>query len=477
MKRKESLNQWFIEWKKEILKHWLMIIISIIIFGFSIVINYISGVYVTYKAECVVVPDLILKYFGPYDFNIIYIWGFIIASCLLIIYPLIYNVKKTHIAFFHFSFLTAVRALFITLTHLQTPTDAIEVIYPNDPKNDEFNGFKTYRFFSINVPYFQKRFRVFLVSPKELKKIFLKEKIDVVHTIMLTFSVLSSINAAKKIGIKVISHPHSQPENLINNFPKILQNKNLISFVYNIMIKIAKKADIVICPTKFAEEELKKRNFLLNTIVVSNGVNLSRYHKKVDTISFIKKNNLKKEEIKIICVSRLNPEKSVETLIKSIPIVLKEYKKVHFYIVGLGHQEKFLKNLSQSINVEKNLTFLGRLSDEELIKAYNASDIFVHPSLAELEGMVVLEAMACGKPIIISDSKESASRFFVEDNGFLFKSKDPKDLADKILILLKNKKLMEKMGKNSLENVKQYDINKSVSELEKIYYSLVKNNQ
>ena len=102
--------------------------------------------------------------------------------------------------------------------------------------------------------------------------------------------------------------------------------------------------------------------------------------------------------------------------------------------------------------------------------AYNASDIFILPSLAELEGMVVLEAMACGKPIIISDAKMSASRFLVDGNGFLFETKNHEHLAEQVLKLIADADLRKKMGKVSFEKVKNYDIHKSVELLEEVYY-------
>jgi len=111
------------------------------------------------------------------------------------------------------------------------------------------------------------------------------------------------------------------------------------------------------------------------------------------------------------------------------------------------------------------------VSEQDKILAYNASDIFILPSLAELEGMVVLEAMACGKPIVVSDAEMSASRFFVENNGFLFKTYDHLDLADQVLKLITDHDLRAKMGKISFEKSKQYDIHKSVDLLEAVYYS------
>jgi len=144
-------------------------------------------------------------------------------------------------------------------------------------------------------------------------------------------------------------------------------------------------------------------------------------------------------------------------------------------IVGGGHLRKKLEKLAFNLNINKYITFLGLVSEKDKIHAYNASDIFILPSLAELEGMVVLEAMACGKPIIISDAEMSASRYFVDGNGFLFKAKDQQDLAEQTLKLITDTNLRQKMSKVSFENVKQYDIHKSVNKLEEVYYTVMRN--
>jgi glycosyltransferase involved in cell wall biosynthesis len=143
-------------------------------------------------------------------------------------------------------------------------------------------------------------------------------------------------------------------------------------------------------------------------------------------------------------------------------------------IVGAGHLRTKLEKLTADLKMKKHLTFLGLVSEEDKIHAYNASDIFILPSIAELEGMVVLEAMACGKPIIVSDAPMSASRYFVNGNGFLFKTKNPQDLAQQVLKLITDENLRQKMGKVSFEKIQQYDIHKSIELLEKVYYSALK---
>jgi 1,2-diacylglycerol 3-alpha-glucosyltransferase len=92
-------------------------------------------------------------------------------------------------------------------------------------------------------------------------------------------------------------------------------------------------------------------------------------------------------------------------------------------------------------------------------------------SLFELESMTTLEAMACGCPILIADSKHSAAKFFVDGNGYLFDPEDPKDLAQKLFTLISNPDLLETMRKKSIQNVAAFSFEKSVEKLETFFAS------
>jgi glycosyltransferase involved in cell wall biosynthesis len=172
-------------------------------------------------------------------------------------------------------------------------------------------------------------------------------------------------------------------------------------------------------------------------------------------------------------VGRFHPEKSIDTLIKATPFIVKKYPNAHVVLVGFGHLEKDLKKLTDNLAMKDYITFCGKVSDEDLVLAYNAADIFVLPSLAELEGMVVLEAMACGKPLLIANAKDSASTYFVNGNGYLFKAGDHNDLAEKALQLLNNEELLQKMAEKSFEASSEYNIDRSIDKLLALYYSLL----
>jgi len=331
------------------------------------------------------------------------------------------------------------------------------------------DGVKAYRYRSLPVPK-SEGWNLAFPTVKELKKVFREEKINVVHILLPMSGAIVAIKAAKALNIKIVAHSHSQPENLFMDMPKMIQPT--LGKIWNKWLAwVNGKAELIIYPTKFGHEilhHLTEKNKPFS--VVSNGVNIERYKPK-DIGDFYSRFNIPQNTINIFYVGRLFPEKSIDTLIKAIPHIIKEHSNIHVMIAGFGHVRPKLEKLVHSLKIGKYVTFLGLISDEDKILGYNAGDIFISPSFAELEGMTVLEAMACGKPIIVPNAEMNAARFFVDGNGFLFETKNHEDLARQALKLITNPDLRQKMGEISLEKSKHYDINKNVELLEEVYYS------
>ena len=338
-------------------------------------------------------------------------------------------------------------------------------------KHEHHDGIKTYRFKSLPVP---KSGGWYLAFPKvkELKKIFKDEKINVVHIILPMSGAISAIKAARALNIKIVSHSHSQPENLFMEMPSFIR-PTLCNLWNKYLVWIYNKAEILIYPSEMARsllDKLSKKN--QPSVVISNGINTAHF-KPMAIGDFHKRFKIPEDTVKLLYVGRLFPEKSIHTVIEALPHIVEKYSNTHFMIVGVGHLKLKLEKLAEKLGVSKYITFLGLVSEEDKILAFNACDIFVLPSLAELEGMVVLEAMACGKPIIISNSEMSASRFFVDGNGFLFEKQNGKHLAEQAIQLIANLELRQKMGHISLEKSKNYDIHRSVDKLEEVYYLIL----
>ncbi len=329
------------------------------------------------------------------------------------------------------------------------------------------HGIKAYRYRSIPVP---KSGGWHLAFPtiKELKNVFQEEKINIVHILLPMSGAIIAIKAARALNINIVAHSHSQPENLFMDMPKLIQPA--LNNLWNKYLKwVYGKAELLIYPSEMARSLLNKLSDKNQpSSVVSNGINLSEF-KQIDIGDFHQRFNIPSDHVKLLFVGRLYPEKSIDTLIKAVPHIIEKHPNTHIMIVGAGHLRSKLEKLVYNLGVNNHITFLGLVSDEDKILAYNASDIFVLPSLAELEGMVVLEAMACGKPIIISNAEMSASRYFVDSNGFLFKKEDNEDLARQALKLITDASLRKKMGEASLKKSRQYNVNESVLKLENLY--------
>ena len=202
-------------------------------------------------------------------------------------------------------------------------------------------------------------------------------------------------------------------------------------------------------------------------IMIPNGLNLEDFdipYSKEECRDLLK---LDKEKNIILFVGSLHPLKGPHILLKAIPKIIKENKDILFVFVGSGDINKY-KKLSEELRVKECIKFVGYV-DRDKPLYYKASDIFVLPSLSESFGIVNLEAMACGVPVVAS--KVGGIPDVVKDgwNGLLVPPGDSEALANAIIYLLENEDIRERMGKNGRERVKNYSWDKIAEETEKVY--------
>lgn len=174
----------------------------------------------------------------------------------------------------------------------------------------------------------------------------------------------------------------------------------------------------------------------------------------------------------ILFVGLFEKIKGPDILIQSIPLVKKKYSNVKLYMAGKGSQEMVLKELTKELNIEDNVKFLGYISGKKKYSYYASADICVVPSRYESFGIVILEAMACGTPVIASNVGNIPYLINDDEVGLKANSDDVNDFSEKILYLLENKDLRNKMRVNSRKNVKRYKWDKIASETIALYKKL-----
>lgn len=216
-------------------------------------------------------------------------------------------------------------------------------------------------------------------------------------------------------------------------------------------LKSIRGAEAVICVSKELGESLKKDYFLepKKLFTVYNGVDINKFKVRSEKLKAEYKNNLgigDKEKV-LLYLGRLEREKGIQILVEILPEVFSELKNVKCLIVGDGPLYKELINKTKNLNIENKVIFTGQVPYEETVKYYNAADLFVFPTL-RIEGlpMVLVEAAACGLPVVASNIGGVPS--VVEDGktGFLIKPKDKEALKKSIIKLLKEEDLRKTMS-------------------------------
>ena len=190
--------------------------------------------------------------------------------------------------------------------------------------------------------------------------------------------------------------------------------------------------------------------------VVPNGIDLTKIEK-------VKPSQIQSD---VVFAGRLLAHKNVDLLIKAISVLSKVKKDIRCVIVGEGPEDKYLKQLTIDLKLSKNIVFYDFLKDHDKLYALmKSSKVFVLPSTREGFGIVVLEANACGIPVITIDHKDNAAQDLIKkgENGYLV-GRNVQDLVEKISLCLDNTKKPE-----YVEYMRKYEWYKIIEKIEDIF--------
>lgn len=168
------------------------------------------------------------------------------------------------------------------------------------------------------------------------------------------------------------------------------------------------------------------------------------------------------------CVGRLISQKGHKYIIEAARKVIENFPKVRFLIVGKGPLEKMLKRMSRDLKISSSIIFTG--FREDVYSIIDKLDLLILPSLWEGFGLVLLEAMALGKPIVATNVGGIPEVVKDGEAGILIPPKDSDALANAIIKLLKDKQLAKRMGEAGRKRVEEYfQANRMAEEIKEIY--------
>uniref|UniRef100_A0A7C4Y5F0 Glycosyltransferase family 1 protein n=1 Tax=candidate division WOR-3 bacterium TaxID=2052148 RepID=A0A7C4Y5F0_UNCW3 len=200
-------------------------------------------------------------------------------------------------------------------------------------------------------------------------------------------------------------------------------------------------------------------------VIIPNGVDLERFNPEVKGFE-----EFKERKNKILYLGRLDRRKGLIELINAIPFLRKEIKDISLIVVGKGPLEEYCKRLVSDLNLKDVVIFKGYAKQNEVPVYYASCDVYCSPALGgESFGIVLLEAMATGKPVIASNIPGYNSVIKDGYNGILFNPHNPEDIAEKILGVLKNEKLRIQLIENGKNFVKDYSWYNIAKRIERYY--------
>lgn len=232
--------------------------------------------------------------------------------------------------------------------------------------------------------------------------------------------------------------------------------------------KTAAAADRRIAISNYEAEVYYKKHGVKSKVACV-GVDCERFSKGK---SDLRTNLAKKGEILVLTVCRLEPRKDLKLLIKAAEKIKNMEKPVKFVIVGDGISRGEIEKEIKIRKLGSVVKMMGFVPDKKLADFYGAADIFLLTSKEEWFGIVFLEAMAAGLPIIAANV--DACPEVVGKCGLFFRRGEIDDLVDKIVKLVDDKRKRVLLGKRAMVRARAFDWKKKIIEYEKIYQSVLK---
>lgn len=222
-----------------------------------------------------------------------------------------------------------------------------------------------------------------------------------------------------------------------------------------------KNVDRFVVLSRYMQSQIKKDE--IESVYIPNGTELFPYA-PVDTGSMF-----------ISYVGRLEKAKGVEYLIRALPEILKAHPSAVLEIAGTGSYTKELERLVHELGLETHVRFLGHKDRKELYDLYKRSALIVMPSVwPEPFGKVGIEAMSVGRPVIASDVGGISEWLIDGEGGYLVPPKDPSAIAEKAILLLSNRTLLETMSRKARERATAFDIQTHAEKMVALYEEVMR---
>jgi len=343
--------------------------------------------------------------------------------------------------------------------------------YPSVDKQDD-----VYRFTSLPTP-LKKDFRLAIPISNKITSIMKGLKIDIIHTHTPFLMGGLARYAAHKLNIPLVFTYHTLYEEYVHYVPLIGNLARGVTIRY--VKDFCRSCDLIIAPSGYVEKRIKNYQIDSPVLTISTGLNIDSYRNKKEKLLEEINNDfhLNKFALKLIFVGRLGEEKNVSFLLRVFNLLVCKHRlKACLIIIGSGPDRDKLEKYCQEKGLSAQVIFTGKESPERVTAFYQLSDIFVFPSRTETQGLVTIEAMASGLPVVAVNA--AGTKYMVDNmlNGILV-DEEEEEFVEAIFNLSTDSFLYKTMRENAIKKSNSFSIEKMTTALITGYQSLFENKQ
>jgi 1,2-diacylglycerol 3-alpha-glucosyltransferase len=310
-----------------------------------------------------------------------------------------------------------------------------------------------------------------------VRRIFDRFQPDIVHIQDHYPISRAAVHEAHKRQIKLIGSNHFVPDNLAPYIPGISKAKPLFEWLlWQWMLDVYKRVDVITAQSKAATGLIKEQGLELPILPISCGLDLTLYQPEpdIDRKLYKERYGISPDKKSFLYLGRLDGEKRIDLLIEAMSRLQRD--DVQLVVAGKGRAEEQLHLQAKSMQESGRVVFTGFIAPEDLPGLLNSVDVFVMPSEAELLSISTLEAMGCGRPVLLADALALPELVHEGQNGYLFKAGDADSLAAKMNLLADEAYRWEAMGEVSRDLAQMHSLDSTIHRFELLYLQLLSHN-
>ena len=288
------------------------------------------------------------------------------------------------------------------------------------------------------------KYRQALKRMPELKK----AQYDIIHINTPFVAHYLGLKLSKVLGIPCVETYHTFFEDYLHHYLPWIPQKIARSLARFISKKQCNAVDAIVVPSQPMLNVLRTYGVSASANVIPTGLQHASFA-EADSLAFKKKYGIENNRPMMLYVGRVAYEKNIPFLFKMTKILADRYPDVLLVVAGEGPAEKTLQHLAVSLKIEDNVKFIGYLDrDTELNACYRSADVFVFSSKSETQGLVLLEAMAQGTPVV-AIAELGTKSILIEGEGALIAPDDIEVFAEKVGTLIHDRGLRESLSQKA----------------------------